>query len=139
MKSIAENIADQYKTRNPFELAEKMDINVFFRPLIDVGGYYMILRNNVKLAVIDSELPRHMQKFVLAHEIGHHLLHPEQNALMLKSSLYATDRQEIEADTFAVDLLLSDKTIRENADRTIDDWAAILGLPRYVIELRFRG
>lgn len=139
MNRIADDLADMYGTTDPFQLAEKMDINVFFRPLVDIGGYYTRLRNGLKLVVVDSGLPRHLQKFVLAHEIGHCILHPDQNTMMLKSLLWATDRQEIEADRFAVNLLLSDGMIKENPDRTISDWASILGLPREVIELKFRG
>lgn len=139
MNKIAEDLSVRYGTTEPFELAEKMDITVFFRPLVDIGGYYMMLKNDMKIAVIDSGLPRHLQKFVLAHEIGHSLLHPEQNALMLKSLLWATDRQEVEADRFAVNLLLSDSMVYDNPDRTVDDWASILGLPREVVELKFRG
>ena len=139
MNNITDELAGKYGTLDPFELAEKMDINVFFRPLAGIGGYYMLLKNGVKLVVIDSFLPRHLQKFVMAHEIGHALLHPEKYALMLTTSLYATDRQEVEADRFAVELLLSDSMVAENPDRTVDDWACILGLPREVIELKFRG
>lgn len=139
MNGVVDELVSKYGTSEPFQLADKMDINVFFRPLADIGGYYMLLKNGVKLVVIDSELPRHLQRFVMAHEIGHALLHPEKYALMLRSSLYATDRHEVEADRFAVELLLSDSMVIDNPDRTIDDWAAILGLPREVVELKFRG
>lgn len=137
--NTVDELAGEYGTSEPFELAERMGINVFRRPLADIGGYYALLRNGMKIAVIDSTLPRHLQRFVLAHEIGHAVLHPEQNAMMLKSLLWATDRQEIEADRFAVNLLLSDSMVYDNPDRTVDDWASILGLPRKVVELKFRG
>ena len=139
MNKITDDLSSTYGTLEPFELAEKMDINVFLRPLADIGGYYTLLKNGTKVVVIDSGLPRHLQKFVLSHEIGHSLLHPEQNALMMKSLLWATDRHEVEADKFAVHLLLSNSMVVDNPDRTVDDWAVILGLPREVIELRFRG
>lgn len=134
----ASKVIEEYHSNDPFIIAEKMDINVFFRPLVDIGGYYMLLKDNTKIAVIDSGLPRHMQKFVLAHEIGHSLLHPEKGAFMLKTSLFATDRQEIEADTFAINLLLTDNMINDNIDYTVDTWSAVLGLPREIIELKWR-
>lgn len=137
-ESQASKVVDEYDSNNPFIIAEKMDINVFTRPLVDIGGYYMVLKNNVKIAVIDSSLSRHLQKFVLAHEIGHSLLHPEKGAFMLKTSLFATDRQEVEADKFAIELLLTDNMVNDNIDYTVDNWATVLGLPREIIELKWR-
>ena len=134
----ASKVIDEYQSNDPFIIAEKMNINVFTRPLVDIGGYYMVLKNNVKIAVIDSGLSRHLQRFVLAHEIGHSLLHPEKGAFMLKTSLFATDRQEVEADKFAIELLLPDSMVNDNIDYTVDNWAAVLGLPREIIELRWR-
>lgn len=134
----ASKVMAEYDSNDPFSIAEKMDINVFFRPLVDISGYYMLLKNNVKIAVIDSNLPRHMQKFALAHEIGHCVLHPEKGSFMLKTSLYATDRQEVEADIFAVNLLLTDSMVNDNKERTVDEWASILGLPRQIVELKWR-
>ena len=131
-------VIEEYCSNDPFIIAEKMDINVFTRPLVDIGGYYMVLKNNVKIAVIDSGLSRHLQRFVLAHEIGHSLLHPEKGAFMLKTSLFATDRQEVEADKFAIELLLTDSMVNDNIDYTVDNWATVLGLPREIVELKWR-
>ena len=139
MNNTVEELVSKYGASEPFQLADKLGVSVFFRPLAGIGGYYMLLKNGVKLVVIDSELPRHLQRFVMAHEIGHALLHPEKYALMLRSSLYATDRHEVEADRFAIELLLTDSMVIDNPGRTIDDWAAILGLPREIVELKFRG
>ena len=61
----ASKVIEEYHSNDPFIIAEKMDINVFTRPLVDIGGYYMVLKNNVKIAVIDSGLSRHLQRFVL--------------------------------------------------------------------------
>lgn len=134
-RNLAVSVIDEYNTNDPFIIAEKMDINVFFRPLVDIGGYYMHLKNGMKIAVVDSEKPRHLQKFILAHELGHCLLHSETGAFML-SSLFATDRQEVEADRFAINLLLTDSMV-ETERKTVNEWASILGLPREIIELRW--
>ena len=41
----ASKVIEEYHSNDPFIIAEKMDINVFTRPLIDIGGYYMVLKN----------------------------------------------------------------------------------------------
>lgn len=138
MKNVIEELFSEYGTLEPFQLAEKMGINIFHHELGKVNGYYMMY-NDVPNIVINKTLPRHFQTFVVAHEIGHAVLHPNVNSLLLQDTMYPIGRREREANIFAINLLLSDSMVYDNPDRTIDDWASILGLPREVIELKFRG
>lgn len=138
MTGTVDELVEDYGTSEPFALAEKMDICVHCHDLGSVNGYYLIYKGR-KNIIVNSRLPKHIQRFVLAHEIGHSIMHSNANAFLLSHTFYPTDRQEVEADRFAIALLLSDSMIRDNPDRTVDDWASILGLPRKVIELKFRG
>lgn len=138
MRTVIDELVAEYGTQEPFQLAERMGINIFHHELFGINGYYM-LYHNVKNIVINRSLPKHLQNFVVAHEIGHAVLHPNINSLLLSDTAFPTDRREREANTFAINLLLSDSMVYDNPDRTIDDWASILGLPREVIELKFRG
>ena len=133
MDDKIESLVEQYGTRDPFELVEKMDLFLDYEPLgQNINGYYFA-RGDTKLIVLNSQLPRHVQRFTLGHELAHHLLHANTNAMLLSM----TARQEYEADRFSIHLLLSELELKEHPERSIDDWAAILGLPREVIELRF--
>ena len=75
---------------------------------------------------------------MLAHEIGHLIMHPKHNAPFLQSTFFSMDRYEIEANKFAVELLITDADLEEHWEYTIDEWAMYCGLPREIIELRFR-
>lgn len=138
MKDVIDGLVSEYGTQEPFQLAEQMGINIHYHELYRINGYYIVYRN-VRNIVVNRSLPKHLQRFVVAHELGHAILHPNVNALLLENTVFPTDRREREANTFAINLLLSDSMVYDNPDRTIDDWASILGLPREVIELKFRG
>lgn len=133
MDEKIDSLVHKYGTRDPFELVEKMDLFVDYEPLGEnINGYYYA-RGSTRFIVLNSQKPRHLQRFTLGHEIAHHILHANTNAMLLSM----TGRQEHEADKFSMYLLLSDEVLKEHPYRTIDDWAAILGLPRETVELRF--
>ena len=133
MDEKIDSLVRKYGTTDPFELVDKMDLFLSYQPLgNDINGVYFA-RGDTKLIMINSELPRHVQRFTLGHELAHHLLHANTNAMLLSM----TDRQEYEADRFSIHLLLPEQELKDHPQRSIDDWAAILGLPREIVELRF--
>jgi len=136
MNVLADTLVQQCGTSDPVEIAEKLDFDIYYHNLIGINGYYLLYKGK-KNIVINTNLERHIQKFIIAHEIGHSILHPNSNAFLLSNTLYPTDRQEIEADKFAIHLLLTDDMLSANKDRTVSDWSAILGLPEEIIYLRF--
>ena len=133
MDDKTDSLVHKYGTRDPFELVEKLDVFLDYEPLGNsVNGFYYA-KDDIKLIVLNSQMPRHIQRFTLCHELAHHVLHTNTNALLLSLN----DRQEYEADKFAMYLLLSQDALMEYPERTIDDWSAILGLPRETVALRF--
>ena len=131
-----EELVTKYGTNNPCELSDYLNIKVYQHELGSINGYYLLYKG-VKNIVVNEKLPYYMQKFVVAHEIGHSILHPNANAFLLSGTTYHTDKQELEADTFAIHLLITDEMLNENKHRTVGDWSVLLGLPYEVIELRF--
>ncbi len=76
----AHDIIHTYKTSNPFCIAEYLNIIVIEVPLIDINGFYQNYDNNHLIYLSDKLYPS-KKKFVLAHEIGHMLLHSNKNVL----------------------------------------------------------
>lgn len=133
MDDKTDSLVQEHGTRDPFELVEKLDVILDYEPLGNsVNGFYYS-KDDIKLIVLNSQMPRHIQKFTLCHELAHHVLHANTNALLLS----VCNRQEYEADKFAMYLLLPETELKEYPERTIDDWACILGLPRETVALRF--
>lgn len=104
--STLEKEIKKYKTNNPYDIADKRNIIVRFLPLGNTLGFYM---KNVRHQVItiNSDINEHLMKFVCAHELGHAILHPNENTPFLhKNTLFSKDKIELQANFFAVNLLL---------------------------------
>src|SRR5690625_5031432 len=92
----------KYKTNDPFELAEILNIHVvFFYLHDDIKGFYKYEQRN-RFIVINKNLSYIMQKFVCAHELAHATQHPRENTpFMRRHTLFSTSKIEVEANTFA--------------------------------------
>ena len=101
------------KTNDPYEIAAQKNINVIQWNLHhEIMGFYKYIRRN-KFIFINSNLDEDIQRFVCAHELGHSQLHHRVNTPFLKQSTYfSVDKIEVEANFFAVRLLLSDEDLK---------------------------
>lgn len=123
----------KYKTNDPFILAEKLNIFVHIRYMHEeINGFYKLEQKN-RFIVINKNLSEEMQRFVCAHELGHAFLHTKINTSYFKRyTLFSVNKIEVEANTFAVELLIED--INENT--SIYDLAKIYGVPQEVAHLK---
>ena len=138
IRSVVDNLCRKYKTRNPYELIDAMGIILQYGENMEkVRGFYLYA-NRIKLICVGNGLPEHIERFVISHELGHAVMHKQSSAPFLQSTFLSLDKMEIEANKFAAELVIPDEEIMEHWEYTIDEWAMFYGLPREVIELRFR-
>lgn len=138
IRNIVDNLCLKYKTKNPYHLADNLGIIIQYgEQMENVRGFYLYA-NRVKLICLGNNLPEYTEKFVLAHEIGHSVMHKQSSAPFLQSTFISVNKMEIEANKFAAELVIPDEDIMEHWEYTIDEWAMFYGLPREVIELRFK-
>ena len=73
--TLPKSLIRKYHTRDPFEIAEALGIEVVMCPEFkrQKGVFTVILRNC--LILINANLSEEMQRIVCAHELGHALLH----------------------------------------------------------------
>ena len=127
-----------HRTRNPFEIIKGMNIILVFYPLEGVRGFYQYFQRN-NIIYIDERLPRNEQLFVCAHELGHMMLHKKVNAVFMDTRTYFnTNKFEIEANKFAMELLISDEILNEYTEYSIQQIARMLGYNEKLIELRMK-
>lgn len=100
-------LCKQYKTTDPFDLADKLGIFLLKTDLgQEIDGFYVHTRGR-SFICLNSTLPEHLMRLALAHELGHAVLHPELNSVWLKQhTLYSASKYEKEADMFALYLLM---------------------------------
>lgn len=137
IKLHIKRLYSKYKTLNPYELTDEMGIIVHKMYLGNTRGFCYNKRR-IKQIFLNNELSMNIERFVLAHEIGHLILHPNHNAPFLQSTFFSMDRYEMEANKFASELVITDLDLMEHWEYTIDELAAFYGLPREIVELRFK-
>ena len=108
IRKIVKKLIKKYHTRNPIEIAEKLGIWVYILPLGKTKGHYLYAKRK-KVFFINENLSEKERLFCIAHELGHALLHSKQNVYFNNSNtFFNTHKHEIEADTFAAELILED-------------------------------
>ena len=138
IKKRVNALVRKHQTRNPFDIIRGLNAIVVFAPLSGVRGFYQYFQRN-NIIYIDESLPEHEKTFVCAHELGHMLLHKKANALFMDSRTHLnTHHYEVEADTFAMDLLIDDDLIAEYEPYTADQISHLLGYRKDLVKLRFQ-
>lgn len=129
----------KFNTRNPFEIADFLNIEVQIGPLGSRCGCYMFLKNH-RCIFLNEELSEHEMELVMAHELGHAIMHRKENYYFIRNkTLLLTSKTEIEANTFAAELLISDEVIQENSKSTTEQLSRLLGYEQSFIELRLKS
>ncbi|SCC56565.1 ImmA/IrrE family metallo-endopeptidase [Bacillus wiedmannii] len=131
IKEYALKIAEKHETTNPFEIAKRKNIIVLYEDLGNTLGFYNTYKR-FKFIHINNQIDETTQRFVCAHELGHAVLHPKANTPFLRNqTFFSVDRLEIEANTFAVELLLTDEMVSAYEDTclSIQEVAEIHGVP----------
>lgn len=126
---IARKTVKKYGTSNPFHLCEDMGICVKY---MDLGRRttsikaMLVVHHRVKCIIINENLPYVIQYFIVAHEIGHAILHSKKAIQFTDTGLFDnTADTEQEAHIFAAELLLGD------SDELLNDMLSFENLTMY--------
>ena len=101
-------------------LARALGISVNYERLAnDVSGV-LLLENDIAKVAINESHHRNRQRFTLAHEIGHVLLHAKGDRVFVDRRFFRNEwsskgelREEIEANAFAASLLMPLSLIKQ--------------------------
>lgn len=117
IKEIYTSLVNTYGTNDPLKIIKRLGIIVQFTDLGENKGLYHTLEieDNIYHCIhINNQLSSKEQKYTLAHELGHFILHKGSNVHFLRRvTSTPLSRQEIEADLFASYFIVSDEEIRE--------------------------
>lgn len=134
--NIAEQVIKKYKTRSPYELADLMGISIHRCELGTIRGYYS-KKFRIKQIVLNCNLTENDERFVLAHELGHAIMHENLNTPFLtENTLFSKNKFEKEANTFAIELLVPDAEIIEHTELTIGQLARMTGYAEELLKYK---
>ena len=138
IKRIVRALIKKYKTTDVYELAKCLDITLIIKPLGGTcAGSYMYLRRS-KIIFLNSILNEYERIIVLAHEIGHAVLHKETNCYFMKSkTLFLTSKIEKEANFFAAEFLIKDDVLNNYKGYTLNQIACIENISSDLLKLKF--
>ena len=83
VKEVVRKYVKKYKTRDPFKLAEFLGIEVQMGTP-GCSGCYMFLKNH-RYIFLDQNLNELDLLQVMAHELGHAILHRKQNCYFIRN------------------------------------------------------
>lgn len=127
-------------TRNPISIANHAGITIARMPLGEISGNYMLIKRK-RWIFVNEDIPTDSPIYlvVIAHELGHALLHRKENCAFLRhKTLLLTSGIEREANQFAACLLISDDTLQAYAGCTEDQFCSCTGYPKELIHLRMK-
>lgn len=135
IKERVKQLIKKYGTNDPFEIAKAKGIEIRYAELGKILGFH-IREFRTSVININQNTSKKQQLFIGAHELGHALMHPDINTPFLKSNTYfSTDRIEIEANTFAIELLFYDCS---HQDVSMSEATDMYGIPEQLL-ITLRG
>lgn len=126
----------KFETSDPFQIAKDLHIELAIGDIGSRLGCYMYMKRH-KCIFLNENLSESELRFVMAHELGHAILHPRQNCYFIRNRTFlSADRIEVEANTFAIELLVPDTEIIENPDLTIGQLARMTGYSEDILRYK---
>lgn len=137
IKQIVKSLMIKYGTNNPAIIAEYLGIKIIYAPLDDMAGFYKLLQRR-KYIFINSDIEdESFTRVVLAHELGHAILHRKENCCFLDHhTLILTSKIERQANLFAAELLITDDLLQEYCECTKEQFCSCTGYPKELIDLK---
>lgn len=127
IKAVVNQIVKKYKTHDPYELCDYMNVLLQIGDLGETLGCYLLIKRQKCILLNKKILRTPLEKVVLSHELGHSKMHWKNDCYFYGSTLFSKSREENEANAFAAELLIPDNLIYENPGMTQSQIAKIAG------------
>ena len=104
-----EKLIKKYDTSDPYKLVEECDYSIVYAELGTKTWGQMVRSNRCCTIFININLPEHIKKFVIAHELGHCRLHRGHSTPFYRNVCNTSiSKKERQANVFAINLLKSE-------------------------------
>ncbi len=139
------SVKQKHCESDPFRLCREMGIKLipysFGTEPDAIKGFYSE-NFRIRTIIFNSDLPKVIQKIIVAHELGHAVLHRKSGFQGFHDYALFNDcvNTEKEANLFAAEFLLEDEDVLEalNMGTTFSSAAAALSVPMELLDFKFR-
>jgi len=140
-------LVSRFGERDPYALQRAMRLLLLETPMgsfpTACKGFFMT-QSRMRVIAVNTDLPEEMQRVVLAHEIGHAVLHYDrQNRSSFRECSMFDDisKMEREANFFAAELLIPDEDVFAivGADASFFGAAGALSVPPQLLDFKLRA
>ena len=135
IKKIVYHLTMNYKTSDPWEIARKMNIFVQVGDLQRLSGCQLKIMEQ-SFIYVNQTLDPNMKRIVVAHELGHCILHSHNCHFFSWGEEFYKQQAEIEAHTFAAELLISDALLSQHPHYSRSQLADLTGYTERLLQFK---
>ena len=137
-----DKLVRKYHTRDPYELCQLLGIKIHYYDLQKKLKGFFYYQSRQKNIVIDHNVNGILERILVAHELGHAVLHTKIAMMHGFQEMEVFDdrsSEENEANFFAAELLLEDEEVLEClSEHTFFETAKMLYVPAALFRLQIQ-
>ena len=141
--SQVEALVKKVGSRDPYIICNTLDYKLHFLDLKQRLKAYYFYQSRINNIIIDENVIELFRPILIAHELGHGVLHREIAMMSGFQELEVLEKRsdkpmEYEANLFAAELLLEDETVLKLLNEyTFFETASILNVPAALLDFKF--
>lgn len=136
-----EKLVKKYGTRDPYELCRLLGIKIHYHDMQKKLKGFFYYQSRQKNIVIDSNVNKILERILIAHELGHAVLHTKiamMRGFHEMEMFDGSSKEENEANFFAAELLLEDRVVLEClSEYSFFETAKMLYVPAALLDYKF--
>lgn len=136
-----EKLVKKYDTRDPYELCRLLGIKIHFYDMEKKLKGFFFYHSRQKNIVIDSNVNEVLERILIAHELGHAVLHSKIATMKGFQEMEVLDGSSLEenkANFFAAELLLEDDDVLKSlSEYSFFETAKRLHVPAALLDYKF--
>ena len=136
-----EKLTKKYGTRDPYELCALLGIKIHYIDMQKKLKGFFYYQSRQKNIVIDSNVNDVLERILIAHELGHAVLHTKIAMMRGFQEMEVLDggsKEEDEANFFAAELLLEDDVVLSYlGEYSFFEAAKMLYVPAALLDYKF--
>lgn len=141
--SVVDDLEARYHTRDPYELCDILGIRIRRINLEKKLKGFFFYQSRIPNIVIDTNVSEVLERILIAHELGHAILHKDTAMMVGFEEMELFDAiadTENEANLFAAEMILNDEDVLEKLEAySFFQAAQALYVPAAFLDYKFRA